>query len=126
MAHQDSDGYIFIVDRKKDMITHHGLHVYPREVEEVIHKFAGIQEVAVVGIGEDEVSDIFAVFAESTPGAIDPDGLADWCRARLADFKLPTKWLRVKRFPRTGSGKIAKQALRDELAKDPTLDEYDH
>ncbi|MCA9709031.1 MAG: hypothetical protein KDK70_24515, partial [Myxococcales bacterium] len=109
------DRYIYIVDRKKDMFSHQGLHVYPREVEEVIHHFEGVREVAVVGLGGDDVDEIVAVLSELSPGAIDLDGLRAHCAERLADFKLPTRYEVVESYPRTGSGKIAKHELRAQL-----------
>jgi acyl-CoA synthetase (AMP-forming)/AMP-acid ligase II len=109
----DSEGYLYVVDRKKDMIISGGENVYPREVEEVLHSHPGVKEAAVVGIPDEKWGERVKAFvisaSEPNPSV---DALSEYCAKRLAKYKCPKEFVFVKEFPRTSSGKILKRILR--------------
>jgi len=114
LAKMDEDRYIYIVDRKKDMIIVAGLNVYPREVEEVLYQYPKIRDAAVIGEvdkirGEAVVAYIVLKEGET---ASEPEILR-WLKERLAVYKLPRRFVFVNDLPRTGSGKILKRMLRE-------------
>ncbi|QTD40962.1 class I adenylate-forming enzyme family protein [Sporosarcina sp. Te-1] len=112
LAKFDEDGYIWIVDRKKDLIISGGVNIYPKEIEETILAYPGVKEVAVIGVPHPEWGEtVKAVFAAGSP--IDPDELKKFLHARLASFKIPRLYEQVEALPRNASGKILKQPLRE-------------
>ncbi|MFS0576604.1 long-chain-fatty-acid--CoA ligase [Sporosarcina sp. 179-K 3D1 HS] len=112
LAKFDADGFIWIVDRKKDVIITGGTNIYPKEIEETILQFEGIQEVAVVGVPHLEWGEtVKAVFAANAP--IDTVKLNAFLEERLAKFKVPRLFEQVEALPRNSSGKILKQPLRE-------------
>jgi len=111
---RDSDGFFFLVDRKKDMIIRGGENIYPREIEDVLLEHPGVKEAAVIG-RPDEVrgEEVHAVVAVT--GAVEAAELEAHCRARLAPFKVPTTWEIIAELPKTSTGKIDKKPLRERL-----------
>ncbi|MCX6906973.1 MAG: AMP-binding protein [Verrucomicrobia bacterium] len=110
----DKDGYVYITDRKKDMLLVHGNNVYPREIEEVIYQIPGVREVAVVGrsdLRHGELPVAFVVPADNT--TLDSLAILRFCKERLANYKLPRE-IRVQTepLPRNATGKILKTELR--------------
>jgi acyl-CoA synthetase (AMP-forming)/AMP-acid ligase II len=113
MAMSDADGFITIVDRKKDVVITGGINVYPREIENVIAKLSGIAEVAVVGLPDE-------LWGEAVHAFIVPDGsthpaeaeIIAACRTSLAGFKVPRGVSFVGSLPRNPSGKLLKRELR--------------
>ncbi len=115
LAKIDEDGYIYIVDRKKDLIISHGMNIYPREIEEVIEMNRKVQEVAVIGIKDvhrGEVSIALVVPRENE--SIEPQEIIDYCKPRLANFKIPHRVEMRSDLPKTPTGKILKRVLRQE------------
>lgn len=113
LATIDGEGYITIVDRKKDMIKTGGENVSGREVEEVIYQFDDVAEVAVIGLPHHHwVEAVAAVVVLKSGATPDPEQLLGHCAARLAGFKVPKKILFVDELPRNPSGKILKRDLR--------------
>ena len=115
IAKMDEDRYIYIVDRKKDMIIVAGLNVYPREVEEALYQHPKIRDAAVIGEedklrGEAVVAYIVLKEGET---AIEVEVLR-WLKERLATYKIPRRLVFVDELPRTSSGKILKRMLRQE------------
>lgn len=112
----DDEGYLYILDRKKDMILRGGFNVYPRELEEVLYTHPAILEVAVIGIPDQEHGEeVVAVVALKEAGAADADGIIAFCRKRMAAYKYPRIVEIRDTLPKGGTGKILKRALRDEL-----------
>jgi len=114
LATVDSEGYLNIVDRKKDVILTGGELVYSTEVENVLYDYPAVREVAVVGVADDRLGErvtAFVVLKGGQPTAADE--LIRHCRDRLAHFKCPRTVSLVDALPRTGSGKISKKTLRD-------------
>ena len=113
----DEDGYIFITDRKKDMLLVNGNNVYPREIEEVYYAFPGIREAAVIGIPDMRKGEQPLGFVSMVDGQeLNEKELAQFLKDRLADYKLPRKTVVLPGLPRNATGKILKTALREMAA----------
>ncbi|KJS18281.1 MAG: O-succinylbenzoate--CoA ligase [Peptococcaceae bacterium BRH_c4b] len=113
LAYKDSDGYLFIVDRIKDLIIRGGLNIYPREVEEVLYTHPKVFEVAVVGVPDAVMGEEVLAFILLRNGdAVDPEELKEFCRDKLARYKIPRYIRFVENLPKTTSGKLLKSALR--------------
>jgi fatty-acyl-CoA synthase len=111
LATVDEDGYLTIVDRKKDMINSGGENVSSREVEEVLYRHPAVAEVAVVGIPDDRwIEAVCAVVVAREP--VEPDELRAFAREDLAPFKVPKSVVFVDELPKNPSGKILKRELR--------------
>ncbi len=112
----DESGWFYLVDRKKDMISASGFKVWPREVEDVIYGFPGVREAAVVGAADAYRGETVVAFVSAQPGvAIDPAALSRFCRERLAAYKCPVDIRVLQDLPKTESGKITRNTLRDGL-----------
>lgn len=111
LARVDEDGYIWIVDRKKDVIISGGVNIYPKEIEDRILQFEGIHEVAVIGVPHPEWGEtVKAVFAAKK--SIDIEELKAYLSSHLAKYKVPRIYEQVEALPRNASGKILKQQLK--------------
>jgi len=109
----DADGYLFIRDRKKDMVIVGGYNVYPREVEEVLFAHPDVFDAAVVGRPDAYRGEIVVAHVVLRPGArADANALLAHCRERLARYKLPARWQFAAQLPKTGANKTDKKALR--------------
>ena len=112
LAHRDSDGYYYIVDRSKDMIIRGGYNVYPREVEEVLIGHPDVSLVAVVGIPHESHGEEVKAFVIRNPGAeVSETELICWAKERMASHKYPRSVVFVDSLPMTASGKILKREL---------------
>lgn len=111
LARIDEDGYIWIVDRKKDVIFSGGVNIYPKEIEDRMLSYEGIFEVAVIGVPHPEWGEtVKAVYAAKTE--TDEDELKAYLEEHLAKYKIPRIFERVEALPRNASGKILKQSLK--------------
>jgi fatty-acyl-CoA synthase len=114
LATIDAEGYITIVDRKKDMIKSGGENVSSREVEEAIYLHPGGAETAVIGTPDPLwVEAVTAVVVARAGHALDEAALIAHCKARLSGFKVPKRVIIVETLPRNASGKILKRELRE-------------
>ena len=115
----DGDGYLFLVDRKKDLIIRSGYNVYPREVEEVLGSCPGVLEAAVVGVPDDEHGEeVVALIVSAPDGDIDPEAVKAFARERLAAYKYPRHVVVVSELPRGPTGKVSKREIdRDDLRR---------
>ena len=114
---KDEYGYIYYVDRIKDMICRGGENVYPREIEEVISGHPGVLEVAVIGVPDDRLQEeIMAVIASKDGSPVDEEAIVRICENRLARFKKPRYIRFVDHLPKTASGKILKRELKEHYA----------
>ncbi len=112
LATRDEDGYIRIVDRKKDMIITGGVNVYPREVENVIAGVVGVSDVAVVGLPDAEWGERVHAFVVRDGQQLDAQTVMDLCVQRLSPHKRPKTVSFIADLPRSASGKVMKAALR--------------
>ena len=113
MGRLDEDGYLTIVDRKKDMIIVSGMNVYPREVEDVIYQLPAVGDCAVVGEPSERRGEDVKAFVVLKEGqTLNEEEVLEHCRQYLASFKLPRTVVFAQDLPRSGTGKILKRALR--------------
>ncbi|MEO6570434.1 MAG: AMP-binding protein, partial [Ilumatobacteraceae bacterium] len=117
IAHIDEDGFVFIVDRVKDMVIRGGENVYCSEVESAIYEHPDVAEAAVFGIPDDRLGEDVAAAVVLRPGAtLSRDQLSVFLAERISRFKIPARvWFRDEQLPRNASGKFLKRELRDEL-----------
>ena len=114
----DEDGYLYVLDRLKDMIRSGGENVASSEIEAVVYEVEGVHEAAVVGMPHPDWVEVPAVFVVAAPGArLDPEAVVAHCRSRLGGFKVPKAVYAVDELPRNPSGKVLKRELRDRLAE---------
>lgn len=114
MAKRDADGFLYIVDRKKDMVISGGVNIYPREIEEVLVRHPAIAEVSVVGIPDERWGETLKAFAALKPGAsLEPEDLAAFCEGKVTAYKIPRLLQIVEALPRNANGKVLKRDLRD-------------
>ena len=111
----DSDGYLYIVDRKKDMILSGGENVASREVEEVLRQHPAVVDCAVIGLPDDKWGETVCA-AVVLSSETDDAALAAHSRAQLAGYKTPRRWFRLEQLPLNASGKVDKPLLRQQLA----------
>lgn len=117
VARLDADGYLYIVDRKKDMIVSGGENIYPREVEEALYKHPAVLEVAVVGAEDPTWGEkVIAVVATRDGAPVPPGELIDFCRERIASYKKPKGVVFIAELPKNASGKVLKRELRAMIA----------
>jgi long-chain acyl-CoA synthetase len=112
LARRDKDGFYYIVDRAKDMIIRGGFNVYPREIEEVLHRHDGVVDCAVFGVPDERYGEQLKAMVEVRPG-VTVDDLLSFGREHLANFKVPAIVELVDTLPRDPNGKVLKRLLRD-------------
>ncbi|MCW3012976.1 MAG: hypothetical protein JWO02_68 [Solirubrobacterales bacterium] len=114
VGYRDADGFVFLVDRKKDMIIRGGENIYPREIEDALLEHPGVQQAAVVGrahaVRGEEVHAVVVLAA-----GVELETVQEHSRGRLAPFKVPSSWDVVDDLPKTSTGKIDKKPLRERL-----------
>lgn len=110
----DDDGYVYIVDRSKDLIIVSGFNVYPAEVEEVLVAHTGVADAGVVGVPHPHTGETVKAFVVAEEGVeVEEDDLIDWCAGELARYKCPTKIDLIDEIPRGLGGKIQRRELLD-------------
>jgi long-chain acyl-CoA synthetase len=115
VAYLDDEGYLYICDRKKDMIISGGVNIYPAEIEAVIHEHPSILDVAVFGIPDDEWGESVHAVVQAKPGVtLDLDELRAFVDERVGGYKRPRRYEVRDELPRTDAGKLLKRVLRDE------------
>jgi long-chain acyl-CoA synthetase len=113
VGYLDEDGFIFITDRAKDMIISGGVNIYPAEIEAVLIRHPAVQDVAVIGIPDEEFGESVKAFIEVKPGhTLDPDELMEFAKGALASYKRPKSMDIVEELPRNAMGKLLKKDLR--------------
>ena len=128
MARRDNEGFLYIVDRKKDMVITGGTNVYPREVEEILDTHPGVAESAVIGMPDPQWGEKLVACVVMTAGAeLDVAALEALAREQLAPYKRPKHYLPVDMLPRNANGKVLKTRLREWCATNsPQLTGLDH
>ncbi len=112
------DGYLRLVDRKKDLVIVGGFNVAPAEVERVLLQREDVAQVAVVAAPDERLGEVCAAFVVARPGSVpDPDELRDWCAERVANYKVPRHVVLVGSLPVNASGKVQKVLLREEARR---------
>ena len=124
LARVDADGFIYVVERERDMIKAGGNRVSAKEIEEVISELPSVVEVAVIGAPHELLGEaIYAVVVPQAHAELTAAAVQEHCRQRLASFKVPKEVLLVRTMPHNGSGKVLKHKLKELLEKStpPTL-----
>ena len=116
MARRDDEGFLYIVDRKKDMVITGGMNVYPREVELVFDAHPGVLESAVIGVPDAQWGEQLVAYVVPGAAPVEPDALMDFARVQLATYKLPKRVVMLDALPRNANGKVLKTALREMFA----------
>jgi long-chain acyl-CoA synthetase len=111
MGRFDEDGYLYIVERKKDLIIRGGFNIYPRDVEEVLNAHPAVLEAAVVGVPSERMGEEVKAFVV-TRSPVDAETLMAYCREALANYKTPSQIEFISTLPRNAVGKIDKKELR--------------
>jgi acyl-CoA synthetase (AMP-forming)/AMP-acid ligase II len=114
IAYRDEDGYLYIADRKSDMVITGGMNVYPAEVEAVLDECPAVFEAAVFGVADEEWGEaVVAAVVPAHPGVTEAQ-VVGFARGHLAGYKVPRQVRFVAELPKTGSGKVLRRQLRDE------------
>ena len=111
----DERGFVYVVDRKKDLVVVSGYKVWPRDVEDVLYRHRAVREAAVIGRPDDYRGETLHAYVSLRPGqAVGADELRALCREHLSAYKVPTEYFFVDDIPKTTTGKIMRRRLRDE------------
>jgi o-succinylbenzoate---CoA ligase len=115
VGYLDSDGYLYVLDRRDDLVVTGGENVYPAEIEAVLSGHPDIIEAGVIGIPDDEWGQrVVAIITLNSPDQPDPELLREWCRNHLAGYKIPTSFQFTREpLPRNAGGKLLRRQLRD-------------
>ena len=114
----DDAGYVYIVDRVKDMINVAGFKVWPAEVEQYLYKLPGVQEVAVYGLPHPDKGEQVVAAVVPRPGhALGAEDVLAYCRTHIAAYKVPARVDIVAELPKSATGKILKRVLREQAGR---------
>jgi long-chain acyl-CoA synthetase len=120
VGYMDDEGFLFIVDRKKDLIISKGINIYPREIEEVIDVFDGVSASAVIGINDEKSGEVPIAYVEleEDVATLDETALKKYLKEHLANYKIPKKIHVIKSLPKNATGKVLKRVLKESLRND--------
>jgi acyl-CoA synthetase (AMP-forming)/AMP-acid ligase II len=117
LGYLDEDRYLFVVDRKGDMVVTGGVNVYTKEVEAVLYRHGGVRETAVFGIPDDKWGEMLVAAVAARDGVILSESeLIEFCRDKLAGFKRPKRVILMPELPKNASGKILKRELKAQVS----------
>lgn len=118
IARVDEDGYLYIIDRKKDMIIAGGFNIYPRDIEEVIYEHPCVQEAVVIGVPDSYRGEcVKAIIVLKEGKSASEEEIIQYCRKNMATYKVPRNVEFRDQLPKTSVGKILRRTLRDEVSK---------
>jgi acyl-CoA synthetase (AMP-forming)/AMP-acid ligase II len=115
----DDEGYLYFVDRKKDLIKTGGENVYPQEVEAILSQHPGIAEATVIGLSDPSWGQRVTAVIVPRGGVVSLEDVREFCKGKIAGYKIPKAIELVDEIPRNETGKVIKRALRDRFARDP-------
>ncbi len=119
MGYLDKEGYLYVVDRKSYMIVSGGMNIYPAEIEAVMIGHPKIAEVAVIGVPDEKWGQSVKALIIAAPGMdVTEEEIIEWCRGKMAGYRIPRSVDFVSEFPKTPTGKIKKKVLREQYWKD--------
>ena len=113
IGRMDEKGFVFIEDRKKDMIIVSGFNVFPNEIEGVVANMEGILETAAIGMPSEKSGEAIKLFVVRNNESITEEDIINYCRKNLTPYKIPKKIVFKQELPKTNVGKILRRALRD-------------
>ena len=114
IGRMDEGGFVYIEDRKKDMILVSGFNVYPNEIEGVVVEMDGVLEAAAIGVADEKSGEIVKLFVVTNDDSMTAEDIVSYCRANLTGYKVPKEIEFRDDLPKTNVGKILRRALRDE------------
>jgi long-chain acyl-CoA synthetase len=114
MARMDEQGYIYIVDRKKDMVLVSGFNVYPNEIEDVLNEDEGVLEAAVIGVDDPKTGEAVVAYVVAKNDKLNEKAIKAYCRTRLAAYKIPKKVILVDELPKSNVGKVLRRELKEQ------------
>ena len=118
IGYLDEEGYLFLIDRKKDMIISGGENIYSREVEEAVMAHPAVMECAAIGIPDPKWGEVVQAVVVCKPGrTLSEAELLVHCRTLIANYKCPRRLVLLDELPRTGTGKVSKLALREQARR---------
>jgi acyl-CoA synthetase (AMP-forming)/AMP-acid ligase II len=110
----DEDGHLFVEGRYDEMIVSGGENVFPKEVEDCLHRHDAVEDAAAIGVDDDDFGKRLRAFVVlSAPGAADEDDLKAWVKSNLARYKVPREIVFIDELPRNATGKILKRELAE-------------
>ncbi len=113
LAKRDAEGYIYIVDRKKDMVISGGVNIYPREIEEVLLMHPSIADIAVIGVPDEKWGERLRTFAVlRSASSFSVEDMVNYCTGKMATYKIPRELRTIDALPRNANGKVLKTELR--------------
>jgi fatty-acyl-CoA synthase len=115
LATMDADGYVRITGRAKDMIIRGGENIYPREIEEFLHRHPDVQEAQVFGIPDDRLGETVCAWIRPRNAHLSEEAIRDYCRGQIAHYKIPQHVRFVDEFPMTVTGKVQKFVMREAM-----------
>lgn len=120
VGYMDDEGFLFIVDRKKELIISKGINIYPREIEEIIDRFEGVAASAVIGINDEKNGEVPVAYVELEEEAerFDEAALKGYMREHLANYKIPKQIHVIPALPKNATGKVLKRVLKESLRKE--------
>ncbi len=120
VGYMDEEGFLYIVDRKKELIISKGINIYPREIEEVIDRFEGVKASAVIGIEDEKSGEVPVAYIELEEGVstLDEAALKSYMRQHLANYKLPRQIYLIEALPKNATGKVLKRTLKENLREE--------
>jgi acyl-CoA synthetase (AMP-forming)/AMP-acid ligase II len=120
LGHVDDDGYLYLDDRRTDLIISGGVNIYPAEIEDALILHPDVADVAIIGVPDDEMGQAVLAVVQPTSGVTtDPEALRAHARERLAGFKVPRRIELVAELPRLPTGKLLRRRLRDQFVPTP-------
>jgi acyl-CoA synthetase (AMP-forming)/AMP-acid ligase II len=124
VGYLDEDGFVYVVDRIRDMIITGGFNVWPNEIEQVIHGLDGVEDCAVIGIPDEKWGEAITAVIETKPGVrLDEQAVIRHCKECLGSVKAPKKVI-LRQLPRSPVGKVLRRVLRDEYRTPPPGDHH--
>ncbi|MBN2767592.1 MAG: long-chain-fatty-acid--CoA ligase [Campylobacterales bacterium] len=120
MGYVDEDGYLFIVDRKKDLIISKGINIYPREIEDVLDMYSGIKASAVIGVLDEQCGEIPIAYIELEEDVkeIQESEVKRYLKEHIANYKIPKHIYTINELPKNATGKVLKRVLKQEVNKE--------
>ncbi len=120
VGYMDDEGFLFIVDRKKDLIISKGINIYPREIEEVMDVFEGVSASAVIGVVDEKSGEVPVAYIELEEGVetLDEAGLKKYMREHLANYKIPKQIHVISQLPKNATGKVLKRVLKEDIREE--------
>lgn len=116
VARIDANGYVYLLDRLKDMVITGGENVYSSEVEAVLHRHPDVAEAAIIGVPDPKLGEaVMAVIVPRSGANPDPEQISAHCRAALGGFKVPRRFSFVQALPKSALGKVLKAELRSQV-----------